>query len=76
MVGIELAGFPLEARMGHRVTLAARRRGAIVRPLGDTIVLMPPLSIEEAELLRLVAITAAAIAEATGAGAGALAEAA
>ena len=69
MVGIELAGFPLDARMGHQVTLAARRRGAIVRPLGDTVVLMPPLAIEEAELCRLVRITAAAIAEATGAGA-------
>ena len=31
------------ARMGHQVTLEARRRGAIVRPLGDTVVLMPPL---------------------------------
>ena len=55
--------------MGHQVTLAARRRGAIVRPLGDTVVLMPPLAIEEAELRRLVEITAAAIAEATGAAA-------
>jgi adenosylmethionine-8-amino-7-oxononanoate aminotransferase len=65
MVGIELAEFPLEARMGHRVTLAARERGAIVRPLGDVIVLMPPLSISEEELRRLVAITAEAIVAAT-----------
>ncbi|HEV3002436.1 MAG TPA: aminotransferase class III-fold pyridoxal phosphate-dependent enzyme [Solirubrobacteraceae bacterium] len=75
MVGIELGGFPLAARIGHQATLAARRRGAIVRPVGDTVVLMPPLSIERAELRRLVEITAEAIAEATGA-AGALAEAA
>jgi adenosylmethionine-8-amino-7-oxononanoate aminotransferase len=68
MVGIELAGFPLDARIGHQVTLAARRRGAIVRPLGDTVVLMPPLAIEEADLRRLVRITGAAIEEATGAG--------
>ena len=67
MVGIELGGFPVEARTGHQVTLAARRRGAIVRPLGDTIVLMPPLSIEESELRRLVRITASAIAGAAGA---------
>jgi adenosylmethionine-8-amino-7-oxononanoate aminotransferase len=52
--------------MGHHVTLAARERGAIVRPLGDVIVLMPPLSITEDELRRLVAITAEAIAAATG----------
>ena len=66
MVGIELIDFPLASRMGHQVTLAARARGAIVRPLGDTIVLMPPLSISEDELRRLVAITAEAIAVATG----------
>jgi adenosylmethionine-8-amino-7-oxononanoate aminotransferase len=67
MVGIELAGFPLHARMGHEVTLAARRRGAIVRPLGDVVVLMPPLAMSEQELRHLVQITSAAIAEATAA---------
>jgi adenosylmethionine-8-amino-7-oxononanoate aminotransferase len=75
MCGIEIAGFPLAARIGHQVTLAARRRGAIIRPLGDVVVLMPPLSIEESELRRLVEITAAAIDEATatsGVAAGAL----
>ena len=55
--------------MGHQVTLEARRRGAIVRPLGDIVVLMPPLSISEAELHRLVAITAESIEAATAAGA-------
>ncbi len=65
MVGIELEDFPLEARMGHQVTLAARRRGAIVRPLGDVVVLMPALAMTEAELCLLVEITAGAIAEAT-----------
>jgi adenosylmethionine-8-amino-7-oxononanoate aminotransferase len=68
MTGIELVDFPLEARMGHQVTLAARERGAIVRPLGDVVVLMPPLSISAEELTRLVGITAEAIAAATGAG--------
>src|SRR6476620_11579066 len=61
MVGIELQGFEVADRIGHAVTLAARERGAIVRPLGDTIVLMPPLGISTAELRRLVTITAAAI---------------
>jgi adenosylmethionine-8-amino-7-oxononanoate aminotransferase len=65
MVGIELDGFPEAARAGHQVTLAARRRGAIIRPLGDVVVLMPPLSITEADLARLVAITASSVAEAT-----------
>jgi adenosylmethionine-8-amino-7-oxononanoate aminotransferase len=76
MVGIELTEFPLSARMGHQVTLAARRGGAIVRPLGDVVVLMPPLAIAAAELERLVDITADAIAEATGATVGRLAAAA
>jgi adenosylmethionine---8-amino-7-oxononanoate aminotransferase len=64
MVGIELAEFPVGARAGHRVTLQARARGAIVRPLGDTVVLMPPLSITPSELRRLVEITGAAVAAA------------
>jgi adenosylmethionine-8-amino-7-oxononanoate aminotransferase len=54
MCGVELQGFPLEARIGHEVTLEARRRGAIIRPLGDVVVLMPPLAITEADLERLV----------------------
>jgi len=78
MTGIELAEQPLAARMGHRVTLEARRRGAVIRPLGDVIVLMPPLSISEGELTRLLAITAESIeaATATAAGSAELAEAA
>ena len=67
MVGIELEEHPLPVRIGHRVTLEARRRGAIIRPLGDVVVLMPPLSIAEDELRRLVGITAEAIDAATAA---------
>jgi adenosylmethionine---8-amino-7-oxononanoate aminotransferase len=67
MVGIELVPHPLPARIGHRVTLEARRRGAIIRPLGDVLVLMPPLSISREDLRRLVGITAEAIEAATGA---------
>ena len=61
MVGIDLGEHEPALRVGHRVTLEARRRGAIVRPLGDTVVLMPPLSISSAELRRLVGITGEAI---------------
>jgi adenosylmethionine---8-amino-7-oxononanoate aminotransferase len=67
MVGIELVEHPLPARIGHRVTLEARRRGAIVRPLGDVVVLMPPLAISDGDLRRLVSITAEAIDAATAA---------
>jgi adenosylmethionine-8-amino-7-oxononanoate aminotransferase len=65
MVGIELLARPAAERLGHRVVLAARRRGAIIRPLGDVVVLMPPLAISGTDLERLVEITAAAIAEVT-----------
>jgi adenosylmethionine-8-amino-7-oxononanoate aminotransferase len=61
MVGIDLGEHDPALRLGHRVTLAARERGAIIRPLGDTIVLVPPLAIEKAELRRLVEITADSI---------------
>jgi adenosylmethionine-8-amino-7-oxononanoate aminotransferase len=67
MVGIEIEGFTPAERIGHRVTLEARERGAIIRPLGDVVVLMPPLAISAEDLRRLVVITAEAIAAATAA---------
>jgi adenosylmethionine-8-amino-7-oxononanoate aminotransferase len=62
MVGIDLGEHDPALRIGHRVTLAARARGAIVRPLGDTVVLVPPLSIAAADLETLLAIVAESIA--------------
>jgi adenosylmethionine-8-amino-7-oxononanoate aminotransferase len=50
--------YPFELRLGHRVTLEARKRGVIVRPLGDTLVLMPPLVISDKDLERLVTVVA------------------
>jgi adenosylmethionine-8-amino-7-oxononanoate aminotransferase len=61
MVGIDLGEHDPALRMGHRVTLAARERGAIVRPLGDTVVLVPPLSISVPDLEALLAIVAESI---------------
>jgi len=58
MIGIDLGEHDPALRMGHRITLEARQRGAIVRPLGDTVVLVPPLSISEEDLLRLLEIVA------------------
>ena len=52
------AGLPYapEDRIGARVCREARTRGLLVRPLGDTIVLVPPLSIPAPELDRLLKI--------------------
>jgi adenosylmethionine-8-amino-7-oxononanoate aminotransferase len=61
MAGIDLGEQDPALRLGHRVTLEARDRGAIIRPLGDVVVLMPPLAIADDELRQLVSITAAAI---------------
>jgi adenosylmethionine-8-amino-7-oxononanoate aminotransferase len=65
MVGIELAEHDPALRIGHRVVLEARRRGVIIRPLGDVVVLMPPLSISKREIERLVSATAESIRAAT-----------
>lgn len=61
MVGIELAedkpgrkSYLPERRIGYRVILEARKRGVMIRPLGDVIILMPPLSIGDAELKVLL----------------------
>ena len=64
MCGIELAP-PREGLFwGRRVTKASVARGVLIRPLGDVIVLMPPLTITADEIGRIVQTVAAAIAEA------------
>ena len=72
MVGIELVDdrqtkrpYPLELRIGHRVANACRVRGLLLRPLGNVIALVPPLSINTQELTRMVAILNKAIRETT-----------
>jgi len=46
--------YPLAMRMGHRVCMAIRKHGIILRNLGDTIVIMPPLSITTQEIAFLI----------------------
>ena len=72
MVGIELvrdkttkAPFEIKEKIGVRVIERARKKGAILRPLGPVIVLMPPLAMTERELDRLLDITYESIKEAT-----------
>ncbi len=68
MVGIELVkdkkakrSYPVQERMGHQVITKARERNVIIRPLGDVIVLMPPLSIEDDVLEELLSVVKWAI---------------
>lgn len=70
MVGIELvrdrAGndpFEPALRMGHQVTLAARRRGVMIRPLGDVVVLMPAPAMPDQRIDELCDATFDAIDE-------------
>jgi adenosylmethionine---8-amino-7-oxononanoate aminotransferase len=61
MVGIELIeekaprrNYAPERRIGHKVILEARKRGVMIRPLGDIVILMPPLTVAETELKMLL----------------------
>lgn len=72
MVGIELVrdkktkgSFKPEEKIGVRVIERARKKGAILRPLGPVIVLMPPLAMSERELNKLLEITYESIEETT-----------
>jgi adenosylmethionine-8-amino-7-oxononanoate aminotransferase len=73
MCGVELVKdraskerFAPGERVGHRVCLALRRHGILLRPLGDVIVLLPPLSSSVEELRRLGAALHAALVEVLG----------
>ena len=68
MAGIELVAdrktkkpYTAKERIGHRVILEARKHGVIIRPLGDVIVLMPPLAIREKEIDKLCSVVFDAI---------------
>jgi adenosylmethionine-8-amino-7-oxononanoate aminotransferase len=72
MVGIELVRdrgtkeeYAYALRAGHEVCLEARGRGAILRPLGNVVVLMPPLAMGEGLLAELAAIALSSIEKVT-----------
>jgi adenosylmethionine-8-amino-7-oxononanoate aminotransferase len=48
--------YPLEGRVGHRVSMETRNRGLLLRPIGNVMILMPPLSTSLPELRRMVEI--------------------
>jgi adenosylmethionine-8-amino-7-oxononanoate aminotransferase len=72
MVGLELVRdrdtreeYASGLRAGHRVCMEARKMGAILRPLGNVVVLMPPLGMTEAQLQELAGIAVACIEKVT-----------
>ena len=73
MAGIELVedkasrkNYGPELRTGHKVILEARKRSVLIRPLGDIIILMPPLTITADELSALLDVVYDSIQAVTG----------
>ncbi|MFM8635782.1 MAG: adenosylmethionine--8-amino-7-oxononanoate transaminase [Planctomycetia bacterium] len=58
-------GYPWQEKRGTRACLAARKHGALLRQLGDVVVIMPPLSITLDEIDRLALAAERGICEAT-----------
>ena len=70
IVGIELVAdvdtresFPWNWQVGARICSKARSRGVILRPLGDVIVLMPPLIVTTDEIDLLVDVVRSCLEE-------------
>jgi adenosylmethionine-8-amino-7-oxononanoate aminotransferase len=72
MAGVELMrdperriGYSIGEQVGVRVIKAARKLGVAIRPLGDVIVFMPPLSITAAETDTLLDVVKESVREVT-----------
>jgi adenosylmethionine-8-amino-7-oxononanoate aminotransferase len=63
MAGVDLATSRPGTGLGRRVCAATTRRGVLLRPLGDTVVLMPPLTSNAAELRQMVDVLVSALDE-------------
>ncbi len=73
IAGIELVAdkatkepFPWETQVGARVCQRARDYGLLIRPLGDVLVVMPPLAITEAQLAAMLDVMERCIREVAG----------
>lgn len=68
MAGVELVidkrtkeAYPWEEKVGWKVAYHARDNGVIIRPLGNVVVIMPPLSISIDNLRQMLAVLRQAI---------------
>jgi adenosylmethionine-8-amino-7-oxononanoate aminotransferase len=73
MAGVELVRdkaskepYALQEKMGYRVADDLRKRGVLIRPLGNVLVIMPPLAIGPRDLQRMLDHIEASIVELTG----------
>ncbi len=61
MAGVDVTPAISPGNRGREVCAAATAAGVLLRPLGDTVVLMPPLTITATEIERIVDVLAMAI---------------
>ncbi len=54
IAGIEIGPYSSDELRGAKTCLAARKHGLLTRPVVDTLVLMPPLSVTDDEMIRMV----------------------
>ena len=66
MTGVELDPPAGASKWGRKVCAAAVRAGVLLRPLGDVVVVMPPLSITDDEIDTIARTLVAAITEVAG----------
>jgi len=57
---------PVADRVGHRVCMAIRAHGVILRPLGNVVILMPPLAMSPTQIARLGEALSLALSEVLG----------
>lgn len=65
MAGIELRPPGAGLRWGRRVSAGCVARGVLIRPLGDVVVVMPPLTTTADEIERIVSTVEAAVLDLT-----------
>lgn len=58
--------FATKDRIGYKICLESRKAGLFIRPLGDVITFIPPLTVTEKEIVKYIKIIKNSIEEVTG----------
>jgi len=58
---VEVGPFPIEEKMGIKICNEMRKRGVLTRPIGNTIVIMPPYCVTDEQLARMLDVMSDAI---------------
>ena len=58
---VEVGPYPIEQRMGIKICAEMRKRGVLTRPIGNTIVIMPPYCVTDLQLDRILDVLRDAI---------------